>query len=381
MVLMVFTISFMGCRTLIPTPEPRASTTSSGLEYMVSRKGNRVTPGEGDIVKVHYIGKLQDGTVFDSSYERDEPISFRIGNQQVIPGLEEGVLLLGEGGKATLVVPPHLAYGSKSYGPVPANSTLTFEIELLEVTPSGLSPEVAGLARTKLESGLEYTVIEKGKGEALKEGMRVSVHYTGYLEDETIFDSSYERGKPIQFILGKGMVISGWDQGLMQLSVGDKARLYIPYDLAYGTTGRDPIPPNSNLIFDVEVVDGYIIEPPRPFDVSSLDTNTTQSGLQYIIVKKGSGEMPVPGQILQVHYSGYLTDGTLFDSSVQRGEPFRFVVGQGQVIRGWDEGFLLLSRGAKARFIIPPDMAYGDRDMGVIPPGSTLVFDVELIDF
>lgn len=370
-----------GCKSLRSVPEPEARVSASGLEYLITSDPGKEVPEQGDIVKIHYVGKLEDGTVFDSSYERNEPITFRLGNEQVIPGLEEGVSYMSQGGQATLVIPPELAYGGRAVGPVPANATLTFEVELIEISRPAATIKDTDVERKTLDSGLEYAVAEQGKGSKLEEGMMVTVHYTGYLEDETIFDSSYDRGKPIKFTLGKGMVIPGWEQGLMQLRVGDKARLYIPHELAYGASGRGPIPAMADLIFDVEVLDGIVIEPPRPFDVAGLDTLHTEQGLQYMIVEEGSGPQPQPGQVLYVHYSGYLMDGTLFDSSVQRGEPFRFVLGQGQVIPAWDQGFALLSKGARARFIVPPHLAYGDRDMGVIPPGATLVFDVELIDF
>jgi peptidylprolyl isomerase len=101
----------------------------------------------------------------------------------------------------------------------------------------------------------------------------------------------------------------------------------------------------------------------------------------YIVVKEGPGPLPEQGKVLVVHYSGFLEDGSLFDSSVQRGEPFRFVLGSNQVIRGWDEGFALMRKGSKVRFIIPPDLGYGAREVGPIPANSTLIFDVELIDF
>jgi peptidylprolyl isomerase len=97
--------------------------------------------------------------------------------------------------------------------------------------------------------------------------------------------------------------------------------------------------------------------------------------------QEGSGEKPQNGQKVTVHYTGYLTDGTKFDSSVDRGEPFSFSLGLGQVIKGWDEGIALLKPGAKAKLIIPSSIAYGARNMGSIPPFSTLIFDVELIKF
>ena len=111
------------------------------------------------------------------------------------------------------------------------------------------------------------------------------------------------------------------------------------------------------------------------------DTVTTASGLKYVVVKKGNGVMPQAGQTIKVHYTGKFLDGKVFDSSVQRNEPFSFAVGTGQVIKGWDEGLLLMSKGEKCVFVIPPQLGYGAGGAGPIPPNTTLVFEVELIDF
>jgi len=107
----------------------------------------------------------------------------------------------------------------------------------------------------------------------------------------------------------------------------------------------------------------------------------TESGLAYKITKKGSGPKAEAGKTVSVHYTGKLTDGTKFDSSYDRNQPIDFPLGQGRVIKGWDEGISLLNVGSKATFIIPPDLAYGARGAGgVIPPNATLIFEVELVD-
>ena len=109
--------------------------------------------------------------------------------------------------------------------------------------------------------------------------------------------------------------------------------------------------------------------------------NKTDSGLFYNITKKGSGISPSIGNQVSVHYEGKLTDGTIFDSSYKRDKPIKFSVGVGQVIKGWDEGIMLLNKGAIARFVIPSELAYGSRGAGnIIPPNSTLIFDVELVN-
>lgn len=107
------------------------------------------------------------------------------------------------------------------------------------------------------------------------------------------------------------------------------------------------------------------------------------SGLKYKIISKGTGtETPKAGQRITVHYTGSLEDGTVFDSSVSRGQPFKFTVGVGQVIPGWDEGLMLMTTGEKRQLIIPASLGYGPRGIpGVIPGGATLIFDVELIAF
>ena len=107
----------------------------------------------------------------------------------------------------------------------------------------------------------------------------------------------------------------------------------------------------------------------------------TSSGMMYIILKEGNGATPTSGALVEAHYTGRLLDGTKFDSSVDRGQRFLFVVGTGRVIKGWDEAFLSMKKGEKRILIIPPGLAYGDKGMGTIPPNETLIFEVELINF
>jgi len=233
-------------------------------------------------------------------------------------------------------------------------------------------------------SGLQFIELAPGAGELAKPGDLVKVHYRGTLADGTEFDSSYGRGEPIEFVLGQGQVIPGWDEGVAMLRKGGKATLIIPPNLAYGEGGAGGvIPPNATLTFEVELVDFSAGPPPPPEAPTTLDESaftTTPSGLKYAELAPGTGVKAAAGQQVSVHYTGWLTDGTMFDSSLSRGQPFEFTLGQGQVIKGWDEGVAGMQVGGRRQLVIPPSIAYGDRGAGnVIPAGATLVFEVELL--
>ncbi|MBC1223463.1 FKBP-type peptidyl-prolyl cis-trans isomerase [Nostoc sp. UCD121] len=114
--------------------------------------------------------------------------------------------------------------------------------------------------------------------------------------------------------------------------------------------------------------------------MSDANAVTTPSGLKYVELKEGTGATPQPGQTVEVHYVGTLEDGTKFDSSRDRGQPFSFKIGVGQVIKGWDEGVSTIKVGGRRKLIIPSELGYGARGAGgVIPPNATLIFDVELL--
>jgi peptidylprolyl isomerase len=157
--------------------------------------------------------------------------------------------------------------------------------------------------------------------------------------------------------------------------------LIIPPELGYGSRGAgDRIPPNSTLIFEIELLD---IKKPFidiDFELSGKE-NVSESGMVMIDHIVGSGQTPQNGQQVIVHYTGKLENGQKFDSSHDRGSPFVFVLGEGRVIKGWEEGLSSMKIGGKRTLIIPPYLAYGSKGAGnVIPPNATLLFEVELVD-
>lgn len=233
---------------------------------------------------------------------------------------------------------------------------------------------------TKTPSGLASKVLTPGTGKDHPSASdKVKVHYTGWTKDGKAFDSSMGR-EPLEF--GVGEVIKGWTEGLQLMVTGEKRRLWIPGDLAYGNGPSRGGAPTGDLVFDVELLDFKAgPKPPEvPADVKAApaDAKKTASGLAYKVLTHGKGaQHPKATDRVSVHYSGWTPDGKMFDSSVVRGEPTSFALDQ--VIKGWTEGVQLLVAGDKARFWIPSDLAYGANPKRAGAPAGPLVFDIELL--
>lgn len=230
------------------------------------------------------------------------------------------------------------------------------------------------------DSGLKIKLLEGGKGKQLSKGDKVKVHYTGTLVDGRQFDSSRERNQPFEFVIGMKQVIAGWDEALTYLKVGDHAMLTVPPELGYGETPMPKIPVGSYLVFDIEVLDVFKDFAPKMFSVKEKNDVKTESGLVYNIVDEGKGPQAEKGKTVEVHYTGFLENGDIFDSSVLRGKAISFRLGSGMVIPGWDEGIAHLTEGSKALFTIPYELAYGESGRPpLIPPKAKLIFNIELI--
>lgn len=244
--------------TAVDLVEGQTVTTPSGLQYTVTDVGFGSRPLPGDRVEVHYTGRLEDGTKFDSSYDRGQPFSFRLGEGQVIPGWDEGIGYLTVGSSATLVIPADLAYGDRGSGEViPPGATLVFDVELVGIVPGppAAPTTVAEADYTTTDSGLRYVDLEPGDGAIVEAGSIAEVHYTGWLEDGTRFDSSLLRDRPFSFVVGGGQVIPGWDEGVAGMAVGATRQLVIPPDLGYGDAGAGGvIPGGATLIFEVTLL-------------------------------------------------------------------------------------------------------------------------------
>ena len=267
----------------------------------------------------------------------------------------------------TATVDPHAApaHAATPTPPEPAANAIP--------APADVAAPPADAERTS--TGLASKVLTAGTGTAHpSERDRVTVHYTGWTTDGNMFDSSRQRGEPATFPLNG--VIAGWTEGVQLMTVGESRRFWIPEELAY--RGR-PNRPAGMLVFDVELLSIEVApEPPTtPPDVAAAPRNAevTASGLASRVLEPGTGTVhPTAESTVEVHYSGWTTDGKLFDSSVRRGAPTTFRLDE--VIPGWSEGLSLMVFGEKRRLWIPEELAYqGARGH----PHGMLVFDVELL--
>ena len=225
--------------------------------------------------------------------------------------------------------------------------------------------------------GLLISDLVVGEGAAVEPGNLIEVHYAGVtLADGAEFDASWNRNESFFVPIGVGGLIAGWDQGLIGATEGSRRLLVIPPALAYGDAGAGGvIAPGASLVFVVDVL--QIVDTPAP-EIPDISEATAE--LQLIDVTVGEGTEVVSGDRISVNYQGSLLDGTIFDSSWDRGEPFTTNIGVGQVIQGWDEGMVGMREGGRRILVIPSDLAYGESGAGaLIGPNTPLVFVVDLL--
>lgn len=253
--------------------------------------------------------------------------------------------------------------------------TITVAITILFLSATTFAQKKISYKRTS--SGLEYSIIKKGKGEKVQKGYRVYINYTSRIQPDSIFGSN--EGRPYAFILGQEEVLKGWDEGVALLSVGDSAFFRIPPALAYGEKKLGKIPANTTVLLEVKV-----LKMEQAFyTTTGKDTITFPSGLKKIMVSKGNGEIVKPFNNVTLQFTGYLLDKSgykhIFQSSLTNSTLAIFQLGAGRMVKGLDEGIATMKAGEKATFIIPPALGFGKQASGAVPANSTLYFDIELL--
>ncbi|MFW5739124.1 MAG: FKBP-type peptidyl-prolyl cis-trans isomerase [Myxococcota bacterium] len=353
-----------------------AQKTKGGVAYKVLSKGDGDEHAEKkDSVRIEYTAWTPDGVPFSSSKTYGRPA--RVGLEGVVPGLAEVLGEMVKGEERRVWIPANLA--TSGWPNPPEGKPVTMDIKVLEIVvgpkkipvPENVAAPPKDAKKSK--SGLAWKVLKEGEGKVHpKADQTVKVHYSGWTTDGKMFDSSEAKGKPASFPLGA--VIAGWTEGVQLMVEGEKRRFWIPVELAYNNA---PGKPAGMLVFDIELLE--IVKPPEaPKNVAKppADAEKTESGLASKVLEPGKGKKhPKATSRVKVEYTGWTTDGKMFDSSITRGRPASFSLTS--VIPGWTEGLQLMVEGEKRRFWIPEDLAYkGQRGK----PKGMLVFDVELLE-
>ena len=272
--------------------------------------------------------------------------------------------------------------------------------------------QAQNITTNSTDYGLHYQITELGNGQKPKIGDYIALHFKGKLLDGRVFEES-DSNDPFVFQVGYRQVIRGWDLGLREFPMGSKGLLYIPPNLGYGTRGAgEKIPPNTPLIFEIHLLkklttaeyDEYMAALEEKEQAAyraaiqeqfvtdkkliqeyalsnKLRTKRTDSGLSYVITKKGKGENAKPGDELEVTYEGYLLNDEPFDATKAK-ETYKFPLGRGKVIKGWEEGLTHFAEGSEGILLIPSKLAYGQRAIFektiAIPANSVLIFKIKV---
>jgi FKBP-type peptidyl-prolyl cis-trans isomerase len=398
---------------------------TSGLYYKLYTVGkDTIKPKVKDWISMDYklIVKVKgkDSTFIDSKKGKQGPLRMQIPASDYKGDIYEGMRMLAAGDSGEFYVNADSLFKKTFRQPsrpkyVDTNSMARFVIHMVTIdAPAALQKKEQEtlskfLADNKITtapqtSGLYYIEQVAGKGIGIDSGCQVIYNVKiSMLDGKQVFGQD-----SMKFIYGKRPDMSGFLEGIKMMKKGGQARLILPSQLAFGERGYREIPPYTTIIYDVKVVDvkskadyekAQALEKKKKDEKkekakkseagelqkylkdNKITTKPTASGLYYIEKVKGTGPQIHAGSKVSVQYTGTLLNGKKFDSSRDHGgKPFDVEVGKGNVIKGWDEGLLHMSKGSRATLICPSKIAYGEQEMGSIPAFSSLVFDIEVVD-
>ncbi|KAJ4701592.1 Peptidylprolyl isomerase [Melia azedarach] len=346
---------------------------NSGIKKKLLKRGvGWENPEFGDEVTIHYVGTLLDGTKFDPTRDRDEPLTYKLGSGQVVTGLDNGIITMQKGECAVFTLASELGFGVGRRDGVPPNSVVQFEVELVSwITVVDLSKD----------GGIIKKIMEKGERNASPANLdEVLVKYQVMLGNGSMVAKTLEEG--VEFCVKDGHFCPAFPKAILTMKKGEKAKLVIQPQYAFGEQGRDTnngfstIPPNSVLDVDLELVSFKHV-----VDV------TGDSKVFKKILKEGEGSITAnEGATVTISYTARLEDGTVFEKKgIDGDQPLEFVTDEEQVIAGLDQVAATMKKGEVAVLTIDHEYGFGSvevqRDLAIVPPCSKLFYEVEMLDF
>lgn len=397
--------------------------------YQEQMTKDTLKPKSGDWISLHmiYSAKIKgvDTILYDSKiFQKGSPLLIQLPPPEFKGDLFEKIMTLSRGDSGIFEINADSLFLKTFRAPqrpafIDSNGVVTFRVTLLSIdSPEDMKKREEANLNKYLEekkittqprpSGIYFLETDPGNGLKVDTGCMVKLNLRVFLIDGKLLYNSADRPDPIKFKYGKRFDTRGVDEAIGLMKGGGKATIIVPSKMGFGEQGKGAVvPPYSTLIYEVDILEVLskadyekeqvdlkakemqqkqtakkeeVLKIAKYLKDNKVDVTPTSTGLFYIEKVKGTGPQPVPGDRVSVHYTGTLLDGKKFDSSLDRNVPFAFNLGKGQVIKGWDEGIAMMRQGGKATLIIPSNIAYGDRNMGEIPPYATLVFDVELLE-
>ncbi len=400
------------------------------IKYHTKGQGD-AKPGMHDFVTLNLTYRTPDTILFESSKQPEELV-FPLSESLFEGDLFSALTLLHAGDSVTIVFPADsffmvMAGMTEMPDFVKAGTPMYFDIKLKkfqsessaktelferlkEDEPKLMAKYLSdnNITTAPLASGLFYIEKERGNGPKARPGEMMKMFIRMSLLDGRTLYSNFD-ALPLDVEFGMAIDTKGFDEALAYLNKGTVATLIVPSHLAYDSLGAgDAIPPYTPLLYEVKLVDILSkaqyqkekkeleqrekealrnvkdVENKSIHDylkTQKITVSPTESGMYYVEKVKGNGKSPAAGNKVKVNYTLYNLKGEKLQSSLDTGQPFTFVLGQGQVIPGWDEGLLMMKEGSKGRFIIPSWLGYGDEARSAeLPAFSTLVFDIELLE-
>jgi FKBP-type peptidyl-prolyl cis-trans isomerase len=354
--------------------------TPSGLAYRVLEPGGGgKPPGDHDKVAMRYSIYLANGDLVASSSLDAAPTATPA--SLPMPGWRQALKMMAPGAHYLLRIPPELAYGAGGIPPkIPPNATIHLDLvlESIQRIPRfrRLDPERAQLG----PNGILFEVEVEGAGRPPKPSDTVHYQLTYWTRDGTLVESSHYQDEPYRGRVFERRPTCVRD-ALRIMRPGSTVWLEVPNVHFLDPRDRPSmVAEGKPTYWRLELLRVSASLPTPEFALPSpAETQQTASGLRYQVLRPGAGEPPSIGDRIAVHYAGWLADGTLFDTTYSGGEPE--TLGLGSAIAGWREGLRLMRPGAIYRFVMPPELAYGEAGQPPkIPPRATLVFQIELLE-